>query len=266
MSAYPVEFVADYASQRSRLTTFFRMILAIPHSIVSIVYGIGAFVALVIAWFALVITGRYPEALYDFVAGVLRFNGRFYSYYYFLTDAFPPFGLEPDSAYPVRVDIAPRQESYNRLTVFLRAILAIPVLIAQYVANLVLGIVSLVDWVAIVISGRQPRALQDVVAYAVGFYVWSSGYTLLLTDRYPPFLPPSGELSGASSGALPSGGPTERLASTASAPGTVAPERPSGAAPPSPPSAAEGWDPPAPPEGDRPEDSGPAPGGPPPPR
>lgn len=252
MPAYPIQYVVDYEPRRSRLTTLFRGILVIPHYILAAVYGIGAFVAVVIAWFAILFTGRYPDGLYDFVAGYLRFAARFYSYFALLTDKFPSFGIDDDFDYPVRLNVAPRQERYNRLTVFFRVILAIPILIAQYIANIVGEIVAFVAWVVIVITGRQPRGLQDTLAYAVGFYTWSSGYVYLLTDRYPPFFPPSGELAGASSGALPSGGPPERPVSTASAPETLAPERPAGAAPPPrPPAAPEGWEPPAAPEGDR---------------
>ena len=59
--SYPVTFEADYVEQRNRLTTFFRLILAIPVAIVLYVFGIVASIAIVIAWFAIVITGRYPR-------------------------------------------------------------------------------------------------------------------------------------------------------------------------------------------------------------
>ena len=71
--SYPVTFEADYVERRNRLTTFFRLILAIPLAIVLYVYGILACFAIMIAWFAIVITGRYPKGLYDFVAGFTRF-------------------------------------------------------------------------------------------------------------------------------------------------------------------------------------------------
>jgi len=66
--SYPVTFEADYEEQRNRLTTFFRLILMIPVAIVLYVFGIVASIAIVIAWFAIVITGRYPQGLYSFVA------------------------------------------------------------------------------------------------------------------------------------------------------------------------------------------------------
>ena len=59
--SYPVTFEADYVEQRNRLTTFFRLILAIPVAIVLWFYEIVAFFAVIFAWFAIAITGRFPD-------------------------------------------------------------------------------------------------------------------------------------------------------------------------------------------------------------
>ena len=90
--AYPVSFEADYVEQRSRLTAFFRLILAIPLMIWLYIYAIGATVVLVISWLAIVFTGRYPDGLYNFVAGFTRFLTRFTAYVGLLADPYPPFG------------------------------------------------------------------------------------------------------------------------------------------------------------------------------
>src|SRR6476619_7348464 len=92
-SRYPVQYEADYVERRSRLTTFFRLILAIPHYIVLTVYGFIAMFAVVAAWFVLLFTARWPQGLYDFVAGVLRYSARLYGYIHLATDAYPPFDL-----------------------------------------------------------------------------------------------------------------------------------------------------------------------------
>ena len=73
---YPVEFSVDYSVSRSRLTTFFRLILAIPLLIWGYVYGIAGDGRGDHAWFAIVITGRYPQGLYEFEAGWVRFLAR----------------------------------------------------------------------------------------------------------------------------------------------------------------------------------------------
>ena len=101
--SYPVTFEADYAEQRNRLTTFFRLILVIPVAVVLYVFGIVASIAIVIAWFAIVITGRYPQGLYSFVADFNRFLARVTAYAVLLTDPYPPFSGADDPAYPVRM-------------------------------------------------------------------------------------------------------------------------------------------------------------------
>ena len=69
---YPVTFAVDYLERRDRLTTFFRLLLAIPIAIWLALYGLAAFLAVVVAWFTLVITARFPAGLYEFVAGYVR--------------------------------------------------------------------------------------------------------------------------------------------------------------------------------------------------
>jgi hypothetical protein len=67
---------------------------AIPHCVVLVVLWIAAFVAVVVAWFAILITGRYPRALFDFVVGVARWSLRVGAYAFLLvTDQYPPFSL-----------------------------------------------------------------------------------------------------------------------------------------------------------------------------
>ena len=80
----------------SRGLPLVKWLLAIPHYIVLIVLTIGAFFAAIFAWFAILFTGRYPLALFDFVEGVLRWHNRVGAYAFLLiTDRYPPFSLEP---------------------------------------------------------------------------------------------------------------------------------------------------------------------------
>ena len=99
--SYPVTFEADYVERRSRLTAFFRLILAIPLFIWLYIYGDRrAAIVLVIAWFAIVITGRYPRGLYDFVAGFTRFITRVTAYTALLCDPYPPSAAPPTPPIP----------------------------------------------------------------------------------------------------------------------------------------------------------------------
>jgi hypothetical protein len=89
--AYP-----DVPRDLNRGLPLVKWLLAIPHYIVLAVLGIGAFIAVVIAWFAILFTGRYPRSLFDFVVGVFRWALRVTAYAFLLTtDRYPPFSLEP---------------------------------------------------------------------------------------------------------------------------------------------------------------------------
>jgi hypothetical protein len=184
--SYPVTFEADYVESRNRLTVFFRLILAIPLVIWLLVYGIVAQLAIIAAWLAIVITGHYPRGLYDFVAGYTRFATRTLAYTYLLSDPYPSFGGADDPAYPVRMQFAPL-EQYNRLKTLFRIILAIPILIVRYVMALLLEIGAVAAWFVILVTGRMPRGLFDLMVLANSYTARSDSYLYLLTETYPPF-------------------------------------------------------------------------------
>jgi hypothetical protein len=185
--SYPVSFEVDYVERRSRLTTFFRLILVIPLAIVLSLFGILTYIAIVIAWFAIVITGHYPKALYDFVAEFTRMLARATAYAALLADPYPRFDGGPDAAYPVRMEFAGPLERYSRLKTLLRLLLAIPIAIMRYAMNILLEIGAFAAWVVIVITGRLPRGLFDVMVLANSYMARSDAYLFLLTETYPPF-------------------------------------------------------------------------------
>jgi hypothetical protein len=86
----------DVPNELNRWLPLVKWFLAIPHYIVLAFLGLGAFVSVVIAWFAILITGRYPRGLFDFVVGVGRWCLRVGAYAFLLTtDRYPPFSLRP---------------------------------------------------------------------------------------------------------------------------------------------------------------------------
>jgi hypothetical protein len=184
--SYPVTFAADYVESRNRLTTFFRLILAIPLAIWAALYGIVAYLAMIVAWFAIVIAGRYPEGLYDFVADFTRFYTRVLAYTYLLSDPYPSFGGSDDPAYPVRMSFQ-RLDEYSRLKTFFRIVLAIPIVIVRYVMGLLLEIGAVAGWFVVLITGKMPRGLFDLMVLANSYTARSDAYLFLLTETYPPF-------------------------------------------------------------------------------
>jgi len=83
------------ARQLNRWLPLVKWLLAIPHYIVLFFLVIGAVVAVIVAWFAILFTGRYPRGLFDYVVGVIRWSNRVTGYAMVLvTDEYPPFSLE----------------------------------------------------------------------------------------------------------------------------------------------------------------------------
>ena len=211
--AHPVRIHVEPALEgRNRLTTAFRLILAIPHLIlvggpiaVAIAWSatggnasdlnwdasasggvLGAVAAVcgIIAWFALIFTGRHPSGLWRMAAFYLRWRVRAAAYLALLRDEYPPFG---EDAYPARLALAPAAANRNRVSVLFRIILAIPQLVLIPFLGIALGCTTLVAWFAILFTGRYPAGLYH---FAVGVLQWNirvEAYVLLLHDEYPPF-------------------------------------------------------------------------------
>ena len=89
--AYP-----DAAAGLNRWLPLVKWLLAIPHYIVLFFLDIAAFFALIVTWFAILFTGRYPRGIFSFVEGVFRWHNRVVAYAFTLvTDRYPPFRLAP---------------------------------------------------------------------------------------------------------------------------------------------------------------------------
>jgi hypothetical protein len=202
--------VTPVLTGRNRLTCAFRPILAIPHILLvggpiafvgSWVVGSGdhtrvewgagtgvlgavASVIAVIAWFAILFTGRFPDGLWDLAALYLRWRVRAIAYLTLLRDEYPPFGEEP---YPAELILPRPTASRNKLTVAFRIFLAIPQFIAVAFLGLAWGITTIIAWFSILVTGAYPHGLYD---FGVGVLRWSTrveAYVLLLRDEYPPF-------------------------------------------------------------------------------
>ncbi len=206
--AYPVSLtVAPQIANRNRLTTAFRLILALPHliivggaagtvwsasshSILSIGGSTGLLGALVsllaiVSWFTILLSGQHVQGIREITLLVLRWRARTTAYVMLLVDEYPPFG---DGAYPVTLTVVdPPPEGRNRLTVGLRLLLAIPHFIALFFVGCLWWILTIIAWFAILITGRYP---EGVVGLSIGALRWAmrvETYVLLLVDEYPPF-------------------------------------------------------------------------------
>jgi len=90
----PSRSIVDYPEESNRWSVALRLILAIPQIIVLVFVLLAWLVTVVIAWFAILFTGRYPDGLYGFGVGVQRWTLRVQAYLFLMRDEYPPFSLE----------------------------------------------------------------------------------------------------------------------------------------------------------------------------
>ncbi len=184
---YPIHFGVEYQERYSRLSTFFRLILVIPHIFALFFYGIVAYVCIFLSWFAILFTGRYPRGMFLLVAGFLSYSTRVNGYYYLLTDKFPPFGGgAPGDGYPVQLSVD-FPDRLSRLTTFFRSLMAIPAEIVLYFLGLLGAVLAFFAWIVVIILGRLPRGLFELMELPQRYQARVNGYVFLLTDTYPWF-------------------------------------------------------------------------------
>lgn len=183
LQAHPIDMTVSGDLRRSRLTVFFRLLIAIPHLIWMWLWGILAEVALLVAWVVALFAGRVPSGLHNFLAAYLRFYTRVAAYLLLLADPYPPFG-GAEGGYAVDVRIAPA-EPQSRLTVLFRIVLVIPAALLTYVFRLVNEVVAFLGWFYCLFTGHMHQGMQDISTWLLRYEVQTAAYTLLLTQRYP---------------------------------------------------------------------------------
>ena len=187
---HPVQLLVEDDLKRSRLTVFFRLLLAIPHFLWLTIWGIAAFFVAIVGWFAALIKGRLPEGMHRFQARYQVYTTRFYAYYYLLANPYPPFHGGP-AEYPVDLHVPMEPERQSRWKILFRIILGIPAIILAWVFSQVLQIVAFLGWFVCVVMGRMPKGMRDLEAYCLRYQEQTNCYMLLLTERYPSLAGPT---------------------------------------------------------------------------
>lgn len=181
-SDHPVRLIVTDDLVRSRLTVFFRYLLAIPHIIWLELWGVLVALAVLIAWLVALFTGRVPNGLHSFIASYLNYTTHVYAYVLLLANPFPSFS--GSAAYPVDVSVAEAQ-SQSRITVLFRLFLAIPALFLTSVFRSVNAIIAFLSWFYALVTGRMNGGMRDLSAWLLRYEVQTYAYVLLLTGRYP---------------------------------------------------------------------------------
>ena len=207
---YSVRIDGERDTELSRWLWLVKWLLAIPHYIVLAFLWLTLLVLTVVAFFAILFTGRYPRGIFDFNVGVLRWTWRvaFYSYGALGTDRYPPFTLDDVPDYPASLEVAYPEQLSRGLVLVKWWLLAIPQYIVtgiflgggSYAAAKVddwfwgigfetglIGILVLFAGVALLFTTRYPGGLFDFVVGLDRWVARVAAYVLLMRDEYPPF-------------------------------------------------------------------------------
>jgi hypothetical protein len=203
---YPARLDIDYQEQHSRVTTLFRLFLAVPVAVVigvltagasrtvydqsgrAVTTSSGGIAAGLFGATLLMILfrQRYPRWWFDFALELARFSARVGAYVTLLTDTYP--STVEEQAVHLEIDYPEVERDLNRWLPLVKWLLAIPHFLVLVALSLAAFVVVVIAWFAILFTGRYPRPLFDFV---VGVGRWAlrvQAYaTLLVTDRYPPF-------------------------------------------------------------------------------
>ena len=198
--------------RRSRLTVFFRLLLAIPHFLWWWGWSIAAFFAAIANWFVTLIKGRPPEGLYTFLTSYVRYSTHLFAYLSLAANPYPMFTGRP--GYPVDLEFGD-PESQRRWVPGFRLFLAVPALMLSVVfqgggfaawfgdaettatwAGGTLLVVAFLAWFVCVVLGRMPSGFRDLEAYGLRYLAEVAAYVLILTERYPNVDPAATPASG----------------------------------------------------------------------
>jgi hypothetical protein len=188
---HPVRLSVSDDLRRSRLTVFFRLLLALPHFVWLLLWGIAAFFALIAMWFAALFRidrgdARFstpPQSLFRFLRAYARYSTHVQAFVALTANPFPGFTGAAGS-YPVDPEL-PGPERQDRLVTLFRLFLAIPAFAVSGALYLLAFLAAFFGWFVALVLGRMPRSLRDAQVYVLRYGLQVTAYFSLLTDRYP---------------------------------------------------------------------------------
>lgn len=185
---HPVTLDVNDDRRRSRLTTFFRFFLTVPHIVWLLLWGMLAYVAVVAQWFFSLVMGRPAAPLHRFLAAFVRYETHVGAFLFMVANPFPGFTGRP--GYPVDVHVPPPDRQSRWVTLF-RLFLAVPAFLMNVALNSLLFAAGVGGWFAALAIGRIPKGLRNAGAHALRYNAQVNAYELLLTGRYPFSGPPT---------------------------------------------------------------------------
>jgi hypothetical protein len=188
--ADPIRLAVEDDLRRSRLTTFFRFPLVVPHFVWLVLWGIVAFLASVLNWFATLSRGTSPAGLHRFLAAYLRYSAHVTAFGTLVGNPFPGF-VGRARSYPIDLEIAPPERQVRLVTGF-RWFLSLPAALIASSLNGLIFLVAVYSWFHALLRGRAPRGLRNLGAFVIRYNAQLYGYTYLLTESYPYTGPTAG--------------------------------------------------------------------------
>lgn len=186
-SDVPARVIVEDDLRRSRVTVFFRLLLAVPHFVWFALWTIAALVAAIANWVVTLARGRSPSSLYRFLSAYLRYSTHLYAFLLLAANPFPGFTGRAGS-YPVDLEIAPLAPQHRLKTLF-RIFLVLPAQIFSSNRGPGTGsfraIVAFLGWFAALATGRMPQGFRNGAAWGIGYGAQLGAYLLVLSDRYP---------------------------------------------------------------------------------
>jgi hypothetical protein len=179
----PIRLDVEDDRKRGRATTFFRLLLAFPHFVWLVLWGVAVYAGAIASWFIQVVAGRPNAGLHRFIATYLRYGTHVYAYVYLLAEPYPEFDGRA-GAYPVELSVAEPQRQ-DRLTVAFRLVLAIPAFLISSAYGGVAIVAVVLGWFAVLVRGEMPLGLRNAIALWLRYNQQTLGYVLLLTEQYP---------------------------------------------------------------------------------
>jgi Domain of unknown function (DUF4389) len=181
--AHPVSVSVADDLRRSRVLTFFRLPISIPHIVWIVLWTIAAAVAAVLNWLSALVIGRAPRPFHRFLSRYLRYSNHLGAFFFLVGNPFPGFTGKPGS-YPVDVDL-PAPEPQRRLVTLFRGLLAFPAFVIAGGLWGALFTVGFLGWFVALFLGRMPDGLRNLGAYVLRYSAQTNAYLYVLTERYP---------------------------------------------------------------------------------
>ena len=184
--AHPfTQTLAVQLTGRQRLSVFLRPLYAIvSHIYVTFFLGL-ALAAAVFAWLIVLVTGRYPPAIYEFNVTAVRMTARHFSYLLITHDLAPPLHGDPDDSYPLRLELPPQRPQYDRRAVALRPLRAIPVLFLAALTYVIGTLYAVLGTFVVLFTGQLPAYCAEPLRDAVAAVTRMCAYVLLTQDDPP---------------------------------------------------------------------------------